>query len=405
MPFNTPRSTRVRNRLVQNEHTPSATPSSSRKQRLNGLYANGLWYCNCEPRCEAKQFPVKKKGPNKGKLFWTCMTRSCEFFLWDEDAISRAMGVTVSTVEEPLEQTGPEGPLLRTSLPKPPSPLLKNSKQPEQPAPPSTAPSKRSPKRTLCDFYPKSPKKQTVNALGPAPVDVSFDEDAELAGPSSTAVPRTPSADAKRKRVQFEEEDLIGDLSSDEERQLDEVVTRSSQKLRAGISPPPNFTTPATQRTAEFLNGMPTPAVARTLFPGPDPKRSKATDESRTISTGLQSPQETPITNRTRDALQSSPTSHGDADTDLTEEVMTLLKDQHLAPALARALRDTLDRHAARARGTAMGRDAVRGQLKAKDERISQLQERVVAVENKNKAMRASITDMKAGLQNLYAQH
>ncbi|KAM0280738.1 hypothetical protein ACHAQH_003908 [Verticillium albo-atrum] len=406
MTFNTPKSTRVRGRLGQRDRTPSKAPSSSRpptssrKQRLNGLYSDGIWYCNCEPRCEAKQYPVKKQGPNKGKLFWTCVVRACDFFIWEDDAAARTMGMTVSTVEDPVPQSSAAKS----------SPNDIKGKQLERAVPPSTAPANRSPKQKICDFFPKSPRIETANTAGRrVPVDISSDEDTAFQKPSNSALrtpKQTPSAFSKRKRDQAEEEDLIGDLSSDEERQLNDAVTRSSQKVRDEFLKPQSVFTPATARTTDLLNGMPTPATARTLFAPSDSKRLKTTtDESRIMSTGIDTPVQTPPTIRTRDALQISPAPHGDADVDLTQEVMTLLNDQHLPPVLARSLRDTLDRHAARARGLIMGRDAVRSQLRAKDERIAQLQERVVAVENKNKAMRASLTDMKAGLQNLYAQH
>ncbi|EGY22768.1 uncharacterized protein VDAG_04206 [Verticillium dahliae VdLs.17] len=370
MPYNkTPRSSRARGRLMQNDHTPSKAPSSSarpytssRKQRLSGLYADGLWYCNCEPRCEAKQYPVKKKGPNKGKLFWTCVLRACDFFLWDDDATARTLGLAVTTIEDPVPQTQP-------------SPAAPN---------------------------------ETAKAAVRAAIDISSEEDNVVRMPAGPAASKqAPLTANKRKRNQVnEEEDLIGDLSSDEERQLNDAVTRSSQKLRDNNLQAQSFLTPATERTTDLLNGMPTPATARILFPGPSLKRLKTSnDDLDTMSPGLETPQQTPATSRTRDALQSSPATHGDADVEITEAVMALLRDQHLPPALTLSLRNTLDRHAARTRGLIKGRDAVRGQLKAKDERAAQLQERIVALENKNKAMRASLTDMKAGLQNLYAQH
>lgn len=37
---------------------------------------------NCKCLNEAVQRTVSKEGPNKGKLFWTCASKGCEFFEW-----------------------------------------------------------------------------------------------------------------------------------------------------------------------------------------------------------------------------------------------------------------------------------------------------------------------------------
>lgn len=37
---------------------------------------------NCQCGVEAAQFTVKKDGPNKGRKFYTCKTRTCKYFEW-----------------------------------------------------------------------------------------------------------------------------------------------------------------------------------------------------------------------------------------------------------------------------------------------------------------------------------
>ncbi|EMC93250.1 hypothetical protein BAUCODRAFT_36923 [Baudoinia panamericana UAMH 10762] len=57
-----------------------------------GLFADGIWMCNCTPRLPAEHFKVKKEGKNQGRWFYTCQQadpKRCDFFLWDEDAKPR----------------------------------------------------------------------------------------------------------------------------------------------------------------------------------------------------------------------------------------------------------------------------------------------------------------------------
>ena len=57
---------------------------------IRGLFADGIWLCDCTPRQPAEHFKVKKEGPNKGRWFHTCQaqpdTKRCGFFIWDEQS-------------------------------------------------------------------------------------------------------------------------------------------------------------------------------------------------------------------------------------------------------------------------------------------------------------------------------
>ncbi|KAL9080181.1 MAG: hypothetical protein Q9157_001026 [Trypethelium eluteriae] len=71
------------------------------RNRARGAFVNGAWHCkriflpyesqlitvgDCEPRLPAEHFKVKKEGPNH---VYTCQSKKCGFFLWDEDAKPR----------------------------------------------------------------------------------------------------------------------------------------------------------------------------------------------------------------------------------------------------------------------------------------------------------------------------
>merc|ERR1711915_155335 len=73
--------------------------TSSRGGRGGGVFADGIWQCNCTPRLPAEHFKVKKEGKNQGRWFYTCQQQQekrCDFFLWDEDAKPREEAAVLS---------------------------------------------------------------------------------------------------------------------------------------------------------------------------------------------------------------------------------------------------------------------------------------------------------------------
>ncbi|PGG96317.1 hypothetical protein GX51_07881 [Blastomyces parvus] len=66
-----------------------STPSRSTAIPLRGLFVNGTWHCNCEPRRQADHFQTKNGGRNHGRWFYTCpkpQGKRCNFFLWQDEA-------------------------------------------------------------------------------------------------------------------------------------------------------------------------------------------------------------------------------------------------------------------------------------------------------------------------------
>ncbi|KAF2400533.1 hypothetical protein EJ06DRAFT_582358 [Trichodelitschia bisporula] len=55
-----------------------------------GIFIDGLWLCDCQPREIARQNETKKAGPNQGRLFYVCPKpigqQQCGFFLWVDQA-------------------------------------------------------------------------------------------------------------------------------------------------------------------------------------------------------------------------------------------------------------------------------------------------------------------------------
>jgi hypothetical protein len=216
----------------------------------------------------------------------------------------------------------------------------------------------------------------------------------------------------KRKRVldsDNEDDDLFGDMSSGEERELLEI-TATAEKMAASKD---QFVTPTKQGTSNIL-GLPTPSVSRILFP--EAKRQRVLQpetlsiQERAAAQGTQpSPppsQEAssctidftdPTPGKSRDAFLTNIDQDED-EYEITEEIMALLKGQRVDDGVQKNVRAALHRSAMKTRGIAKGRDVVRNTLRMKDEKIAGLQERVAALENQVKAEKGSNARLKAAI-------
>ncbi|CAM1506554.1 Fc.00g061950.m01.CDS01 [Cosmosporella sp. VM-42] len=347
------------------------TPASQKKRLDKGLWKDGQWWCNCEPRKKAT-LRETKKGRNQGKLFWTCNVYPyCDFFLWRDQAKAREAG-PASPTEETAESSRSKAPAFTQR------PLTAFGYQ-------------VTPGRRLSDVA-------TAGSGVAADATDLTDSDEELEfQPSSTlaemGTPCPPSS--KRKRDAFEEDTEFSDLDSDEERQLAAIADKSAEKIRAAKAP----ITPSNTRTHDVVNGLPTPSVARTLFPGSDAKRQKQVTFEDTPSSATLSATVTPSTVRSQAPPSSSPP---DTSYDVTDEVMTLLRGQNIEPDVLTSVQSVLTTSARKAKGIAMGRESARASLKARDDRIAALQERIVALENKERMHHSRVTNIKANLMKMY---
>lgn len=218
--------------------------------------------------------------------------------------------------------------------------------------------------------------------------------------------PSTPSSKRKRNGKDAWDPDEFSDLDSDDERQLAEITDWSAQKLTPQRPADDIFTTPATnRRTTDIVGGLPTPSVSRTLFPTSEAKRSKTVSfEEPESSDALTTPSKTPSSHSSID-LASPSSSPPDVTHDVTEQVMALLKDQKIDPAVLRSVQNVLTTSARQTKGLSMGRDAARAALKDKDKKISQLQEKIRDLENTAAYNRKAITNMKSQIIRIYEEN
>ncbi|KAI9647744.1 hypothetical protein NHQ30_004131 [Ciborinia camelliae] len=328
-------------------HTPQKRKGASpSKVALNGLFSDGTWHCNCNPRLPAVRFQVKKEGPNTGRWFYTCQEpkeSGCGFFLWDDKAKGREMSAVLNNT-----RTEPHTPDSRTPV----------------------TPSKD--KRTLeghamaSNKWIRDLRKKEEDEFGEWPLTKEDEEKmvktVERTDPGS--FPETPGKGMDS-----------GTVTPGSKRKRGE-----EEKNAASMYP-----TPATKGTRD-----------EDIFGTPSPSRRKLRDgmwdgHERSL---LFNPSETPSPSRFKDATISAPpkfmaspskSSTGDLlpNHDITEDIMDLLKDQNIDEEVDIRLRQLLSRHALKISGIVKGRDITRVALKSKDSQITELQQRIMVLEHK----------------------
>ncbi|KAF2768904.1 hypothetical protein EJ03DRAFT_343676 [Teratosphaeria nubilosa] len=341
--------------------------------RLNkGLFADGIWQCNCSPRLPAEHFKVKKEGLNKGRWFYTCQNqppKRCDFFLWDEDAKPREEAAVLSNSRsEPLSSSraGVEvqegwnaGRAQHTPTPgkglfSGPSPTVTRS------APPNS-----------------SAKRKAQDA------DLSDDDD---------------------------DEQFPWPLTGQEEQELakiaDSTVRETPHKaLKTGV-----YATPATtgRRKLPWLEQPRTPATASKpladYFATPS-KASAAVVPTTTFGgsvDSIETPKAQEDVSSAAARTPSPPTRHKDAlfnpadsASTLTSEALAALSTTNVPTDIISKLRSILSKHDLKTQGILKGRDISRLALKAKDAKIAELQAKIASMEADREVDKGVIRQLK----------
>ncbi|KAG8666090.1 hypothetical protein FPOAC2_11185 [Fusarium poae] len=363
------------------------TPRSQKKRLPKGRYSDGHWWCNCEPRQKATLREVKKTGPNNGKLFWKC--DDCNFFLWRDEAKTRENGLRTPRKGNDSARSAPP-PMTQQSLVTYGYQVTPSRHQVDEDSADNTESGGDSEADT---HIPKSDSNR-IHASGSSKPSTLL----------SAAVETPSRGPAKRRRDIFEEdEEEFSDLGSDEERQMAAIADKSAEK-----AVPKRYTTPSTSRSADVISGLPTPSVSRNLFPTSNSKRQKQVSFDNTPSRYTDTMSSATVSANTTPSKTPSrqqghpPSSPPETDYDVTDEVMGLLRGQKVDPKILSSVQNILATAARRTKGIMLGRDTARASLKAKDENIATLQERIAASENRERVHRKQMTDIKAGLMKMY---
>lgn len=310
---------------------------SLEKVPLKGLFSDGTWHCNCEPRLPAEHFQTKNGGKNHGRwcefpltygyssniLVYTCQKpqpRRCNFFLWDDEA-------------KPREAAA----------------VLKNSRS--EPITPSKDRSRTGSPDIITRYTPsKAPASTQTTSTLEEVFDWPNSDDDELfrvTDRASMAPPETP-----RKAIKT---DMVASPSK-----------RRHDEMESGLATPASddvFTTPAT--------GL---------------------HDKNLFSAGLISPAETPTHGRFKEIPLGG-------DSELATEVLAALSSIAVDAETRDAVKTVCNKNALRTQGIAKGRDISRLAIKAKDGKIAALQARIAALEAERETNRAVIRHLRRDIE------
>ncbi|MCJ1378433.1 hypothetical protein MMC17_001531 [Xylographa soralifera] len=299
---------------------------------LKGLFADGIWQCNCTPRLPAEHFQTKNGGRNHGRWFYTCQkpqpTR-CGFFLWDDEARPREAGAVLLNARSEAAVRGAASP-----------PPYTPSKAPRTPTPARTSATASPPE----EFYDWPPS----------------DDDDDLSSPSYKRMP--PPSSPPRKALKTDA------LSTPTKRSRGEMAfptPSTTGKLHAVAAADDDvFTTPTTAphaRTLFSTASLPSPTGT------PTPQRFRA--EGAGVEGG------SALEGEILDALGESGVAVG-------------------AEARA-ALKGVCERWEMRLRGVERGREVVRAAVKRKEARIAELVGIVEGLQREREAGKAVVRSLR----------
>ncbi|KAL9124551.1 MAG: hypothetical protein Q9217_006129 [Psora testacea] len=354
------------------------------KVPLKGLFSDGIWKCNCDPRLPALHLQTKNGGKNHGRWFncavYTCQLpqpKRCDFFLWDDEAKGReAAAVLNNSRMEPLPQSTPVTPskVSPYGLPTPQTERrgidLSNVKVQTPYTPSKTA--RSAPKASLKGNADGNTTQRTASTAGssdeefydwPASDDDEMGKVADLASSNQSSAQNPPLAppETPRKAVKLDV------LSTPGKRRYDETTE--------GTAPGGAWPTPATEIGKEG-----------DVFTTPSMKTN-----GNLFSTNHPSPAETPTPIRYKDLPPSQ-------DSELTTEILTLLQGSLSTP-LSTEVRENIknicNKHVMYTRGIMKGRDVSRAIVKKKDEKIGELEGELEGLRSQRETDRAVIKHLR----------
>ncbi|KIW07985.1 uncharacterized protein PV09_01884 [Verruconis gallopava] len=311
-----------------------------RGRRMRGLFTNGVWYCDCNPRLPAEHFKVKKEGKNQGRWFYTCQKpeeQRCAFFLWDEDAKIRE-----------------ESAVLNNSRTEPRAPLTVGASGRDR------------------------EQHHSENAKAPEESGSQRESVIKLRADSPSSSHHEESGDEHTKDS---DSSLVSEAGL---RSLEENAIRSLQQPQLPLEPK----TPAKRSHIE-MHGLPTPdTIGRQHhslgYPVSSPSKRRATDVELL---NLVSPTTTPTPVRFRDAVG------GSGDDTLFAEIEQVLSSHRvkLNADTSKAVKAICHKHTLRMQGVIKGREISRLALNAKDAKILELQRRIDTLEAEHETERAIV--------------
>ncbi|KAL8723992.1 MAG: hypothetical protein Q9166_008195 [cf. Caloplaca sp. 2 TL-2023] len=336
-----------------------------KKVPLNGLFTDAVWHCNCAPRLPATRFQTKNGGKNHGRWFYTCQQaqpKRCNFFLWDDEAKSREAAAVLSN-----SRTEPQTPTKVSSVPGPNvlrTPYTDTSKRYRSPE----VPTPYTPTKSSVAPQPSRDTQDTSTTFGTSDEEfydwpASDDEDVLKVVEDASSARNMPPPETPRKALK------IDPLSTPEKRRFLDMTNESE------------VTWPTLEVAENDVFSTPSTSLMTTgLF-----RRGQA----------MPSPAQTPTPSRFKDALTAG------QDSELTVEVLRVLQDNKvpLNSDIRAELKGICDKHSLSTRGITKGRDVSRAMVNTKNEKISELQENIAALQAEREANKAVIRHLRRDME------
>ncbi|KAK0618471.1 hypothetical protein B0T17DRAFT_619061 [Bombardia bombarda] len=397
--------------------------------KITGKASNDWYWRDCDPPRTASLLEVKKDGKNKGRFFYTCQLprgAQCDFFLWEDAARARENGALPGITPSRRNSSTPSRnsasrPELIGSIGRDPPPLPKLT---PKPIPTSTM--------RLPDTVPQQRIFRGIPSVTIIEDDSDDTADGDLQllpripppSPHPLIAPITPTAAnsaSKRKRVSVDlgesrggkEGDEFGELDSDEERQLINMTNSTESQSQSQSQQSDKESQQATPSARRLSGGMmmpPTPVSRNSqLFSSQESGTNSTLNKRQKVLDGSAI---TPTPGRNRDVFRyeensSQQQQRETEDYVITTEVMGLLERATITEIpewepMRQAVRSHLNTYALRMRGVERGRDMARTALKAKDDKIVELQARIAELEREREVSRGRISMLNSGLEALY---
>ena len=348
--------------------------------RPKGRFVNGTWHCNCIPRTPASHFQVKKDTPNKGRWFYNCAKEQgerCGFFLWREDAAVREEACLLenSRTEEEVPYFEKKGPLYPISegeraIVRRLELLKKGWLADDDEDRPLTQDESAVMMRMAEREAWKGKANVATGTAMPSPASDSTPAHSGRGAPGSPpktmGPPRSPAAGGtpsyspvRRSSIGYPGGLQDPTTPSPLKRKLDFTSAKAMFDEEAETSP---------SRRLKFT-GTPGQASGN-MEPPVTPSPAMRLQAMKLASSGGSSTS-TPRITRPPDGQ----------DYDITKTVLTVLEPHYIDAEISEQIQETLNQYALRVSGIEKGRDITRVALKAKDQKIEELQETIRGLE------------------------
>ena len=360
---------------------PKWTTKNGRTSQ-RGLFVSGIWHCDCDTRLPAEKFQVKNGGKNHGRWFYTCQKpqqKRCSFFLWSDDAkIREEAAVLNNTRTEPgrsQDTKVAEGGRLR-SEPKTPKTPKRQTKITEPITPmsrPRTA--TKSAQRTRQERSPtveSDERDESFEWSSSADDDLAEFAESLEAGAMTQDDEESPRKIAKTSPYASPSKRSHGEMLAQADAPASDIISNGTWRLDEDV-----FRTPSTSTksgaTGLLSPGLTPARVRRQLFPPPDGSKHLPDEQ---------------IAEQAEDPSA------------LTLEALSILSPvrSSMSPSIEKSLVTLLNKHELRTHGIEKGRDIARTAVQAKEKNITELQQRIAALEAEKETSRMVIQHLKADI-------